>query len=431
MSLGAQVALHLLLLAVCLLAVRPDVRTWPRPGVREGILAALVLAAVPPPIQIPGWLGGQPNLILPMVAIAMVGLVLVGGWVGQASRPIAWLCGWAVVRTIFWGASPRALWILLVILASAALYRWAASLPGRADQVLMTAVLALSAVQVGFGWLDVTDKNPLVIISTPELQRLPHGLLAHPNHLGLFLALAVPVGVAILMAVCGRGFWPATLVIMLVSQMIGMVLASKSRVATAALLPGFAWMVMLGTTRFPGWWRPWYLGSGLAVATGAIAWAALAINPRQLGDLGGRLGAWTVMAVDLAEGSGWRWAIGTGLGSWAEWAIRPGGRLRSFGVPELQIWPQNRMSGWWSEAHNEPYQLLVELGLVGLAFGILAAAQVFRDGVRAFRDGDPWHQAWALVAMTGLLAAPFTPVFHHGALAMLVLVACARIRGKP
>lgn len=415
-------------------------RNWPRPDARWLLFAACLMAMLPPPIALPGWvIDGKPGpalLINPVLGIALFGGWCVCAWLWRTSKPVALLVGWAITRTLVWGPTERAIWCLLLILGMAALYKVTAELPARADGILMLVVLGFSTANLLIGYLDLVEKNPLMVQVGAELRGLPMGFLAHPNHFGLFMALSMPLALTVSLR-----YWPLQVAgPMMATVFLAAAVLSRSRVGAAATLPALAWLASWMWIAFPRKVARQIVPCfALAVLLG-VGLCAWWINPRQIDTLGGRMGAWTVGAVDLSLRGAEHLAVGSGLGSWSSWALHPQGRLRAQGVPELGILPQNKQAGWWTEAHNEPLQLLFEQGWIGLALGILAAAQVFANGVHWFREyvgpgvhPEHWQnvlawRAWSLVAATGLLASLFTPVFHHGALGLLVVMAAARSR---
>lgn len=396
------------------------------------LAAALVLSAVPPPIALPGWGLAPPLQLMPTLALVLLGLGFVCVWLGEVSVPVALFVAWVVVRAIWSGPAPRVWWCVVVVLAGAAFYRWAVVVPARASRWLVGILLGIAGVQMAFGLLDVLGINSHIFVVTEEVRGRPHGLLYHPNHFGLYLALLLPPVGALML----RGQWWWGLAGPL-AAMGAMVVLSRSRVSIALLGPTLAWGLwcLISTLR---WRRAIMATSGTALLLGGLV-LGLAANPtpiegygtRMQSGYGGRLLGWTVAAVDLADGpTGLLW-IGRGLGTWALWALQPGGRLRTRGVPELALPGQNAGAGWWTEAHNDGLQVLFELGIIGAVLGALVLAQIVRDVGRAFAasPSDRERQAWALMAIMGLLASFWTPVFHHAALASVVVLAAARARG--
>jgi hypothetical protein len=424
----------------------------------------LVLSAVPFPVSLASFGRTNPMEAWPTVLFVVLGLL---GLTVTTFRPVphAFVAfyAWALVRVLLGGFDNRATWCLLVLVAGIGVFRLMAELPAGHDVVLGITIAGVVALQVALGILDVMKINPWIAVTYPDMVGKPHGLLYHPNHYGLYLALALPVLIVLTGHACrlmaGWRRWGTIAAgSFVVSAVITLLIASGSRIALGGLVIVLAWAVSMAGRALARLvpddrrWT-WAACSVFAAALAVVIWRF--VGRQQIDSLGGRTPMWTVGAVELST---WTWPsflFGGGFGSWATWATHPGGRLRGLGVPELGIPPQNAFSGWWTEAHNIGMQVTFEIGIVGLLLGAWVVWALIRlvgggfagkrhhflvqlkndsawtvsDTIAATRTSafTLWPEAWAIVLLIGLMAMHFTLVFHHAALAVVTITAAARL----
>ena len=422
------------------------------------LVALELLVVLPLPVTLPLFAGAEAAESWPVLWLLAGGFLAVCWLVGTRSVPLALLLGWAGARTLAAGLPLRSTLLLAEVVAVLTAYLVAAALPAGADRwllvglalaALLTAWVGLEQV-LGVGWtLDgltaatgavlaprgwsarpqdtplagehgVQQRSGLLVRGTVVGQ--PQAFLGHPNHFGVFLALALP---AVLWVVAGRAMgvtpsspvpvsatgnewtWRSWLGWAVGGGLLVMVVLSRSRTAVIALgLLAGLWI----WPRIGLWVRLAFVPVGAGLATGIVE--AVASGEANLGF---RLRAWRL---------GWATALrapwaGWGLGTWRFWALDPRGPIAAYiGA---------RDAGWWREAFNEPLQLFFELGGVGLALGLVCLGQLALDAGRGWRAGGA-GRPWAGTATVGLVALWTTAVFHYPPLMLPVLVAAARLR---
>lgn len=416
----------------------------------------LILSAVPFPVSLASFGRTNPMEAWPTVLFVVLGLLgLTVSTFRPVPRALVAFYAWALVRVLLGGFDNRATWCLLVLVAGIGVFRLMAELPAGQDVMLGITLAVVVALQVALGILDVLKINPWIAVTYPDMIGKPHGLLYHPNHYGLYLALALPVLIALTIHICRpmtgwRRYGTTAAGGFVAAAVITLLAASRSRVALGGLVIVLAWVVSMMARALVRSLGPngrrWAWAACVVFATALVVVVVLFAGRQQIASLGGRTPMWTVGAVELST---WTWPsflFGGGFGSWATWATHPSGRLRGLGVPELGIPPQNAFSGWWTEAHNIGMQVTFELGIVGLALGAWVVWALIRlvgaGTTRPFdeivdRHGrspivklgerDVWPEAWAIVLLIGLVAMSFTLVFHHAALAVVTITATARL----
>ena len=171
--------------------------------------------------------------------------------------------------------------------------------------------------------------------------------------------------------------------------------------------------------RWPGR-RGWPVAFATTLAVGAWLVAALVIlQTLRVGALGLNLtgGRWAVFGYAFPTAWTWKW-IGTGLGMWERWALSPDGLAGYHGG----------FAGWFSVAHSEPFQLWFELGILGVLAGAWAVGTIGRDAVAVWWTDDTLGHAWVVIALMTALAMWVTIPFRIPVLAVVALVACARVQ---
>ena len=350
---------------------------------------ALVLLAVMLPLPVIT-ISSQRVPTLAMLLGAV--LVLLLGVVWPVSPPLALGLLWATARMLYQGTPDRSLILLVELLALAVLYALAA---GHGPPALWrwagAGALVAATLQTAVG-LDQAIRAPLTA---------PSGLLYHSNYFGLLLALAFPL------LIHATRTWAAPLRLPLLGAWVVLVLAARTRAAIAGVLVVGAlalWRPL--SARVGPWCRAMVL---FGVAGWALAGLQLA-RPAGWARLDDRLHVWQILLVawwtnDIA------W-LGAGLGFWRVYALWIGSPLA--GNP------------WFTEAHNEPLQLLFELGPVGLGLGLWWWARILAGARRLWRLDHDDGRAWAGVVLVGSLAIPVSAILHVPEVGLLLMVAAAR-----
>lgn len=403
------------------------------------LVALEVLVVLPLPITLRLFAGAEAGVSWPVLWLLAGGFLAICHAVATRSVPLALLLAWAGARTLIAGLPLRSTFLVAEVVAVLALYVLAVALPARADRWLLggLAGAALLTAWVGFeqvlgvgwtveglnaatgvvmrpfGWSARAQESALRL--APEVQQRsglivrgdvlgqPHGFLGHPNHFGVFLALALPAALQSFARRAKQIGWVVG------GGLLALILLSRSRTAWVALgFVGLLWLwprlgsrVRLGAALIVG---AAGVGVGYALLTGAVT-------------LGFRLRAWR-LGWEVAMRAPW---TGWGLGMWRFWALDPRGPIAA--------WTGERDAGWWLDAFNEPLQLFFELGAVGAAFGLLCLAQLTKDAWHGWQAGGA-AQAWAATALVALVALWTTSLFHYPPLLLPVLVAAARLRAR-
>jgi O-antigen ligase len=133
--------------------------------------------------------------------------------------------------------------------------------------------------------------------------------------------------------------------------------------------------------------------------------------------LGGRLKPWVLGLAEWWTVSPW---TGVGPGMWKNWVLWPDGVMAKAYGPSV---------GVFTEAFNEPLQILFEVGAIGFVLWGLFAAQCLLDAKTACRSDERMRQAWGMVVVMAGVSMWLTNLFHWPSQAMIVLFAAARIRG--
>jgi O-antigen ligase len=242
-------------------------------------------------------------------------------------------------------------------------------------------VIAVHAL-VQWGW--GLDRLSAIVLEDPTLPdreavlvRLgrgrPFATFATPAALGGFLALALPVTVAL--AWSRRGAARAAWAVVALCQS-GALLAAASATATAALLLG----VLLAAWIWSGSRRA-LVAIGLSVVL--LLGAVVLLRGGRLTDLSDREGPWRLRAGNFR--AAWSMAADhpwTGVG--------PGGFSEAY--PAYRQPGDNEIR----HAHNLPLELAAELGWpVGIAVTLLFFVLFLRPLWRE-RDGPPWRRGLAL-----------------------------------
>lgn len=375
----------------------PEGRALASPWAWAG-LALLATLVIPQPYARFQW----PLLerAAPIMWMVIAGMLVAVSGVARASWPFALLIVWAGLRAGYHAFPLRSLQVLLLLLMAALLYAAARDLPDRwARRIGLCWV-----VGVGFefllGSLNAFGYYPWMTWIAPEHLGKPMGMLTHPNYWGSFMALGLPLA----WAYFGLLAAAAIFVLILLTISGGPVISA----AVAALV--MAWPLFSRPVRF--------------LTAGAGVTSIIAVMTMHEWRLSGRREVWQVAWTEWL-----RWPMtGEGLGQWRAWADDYNRALGKFFVT--------------LQAHNEPAQLVFELGLIGLLLvGLwalqawLAARQVWRAAPAAILPGPAWmwgraplERAWVAVVAVAVVNSLGSPIFHLMPQAALALFALARVQ---
>lgn len=350
----------------------------------------------------------------PIMYLMVAGALALFGTVARVSWPLALLLLYCLGHTMASGMPIRGMHLVLLLALAALLYVEAARMSTRTVRACGWALLAGGAVQAVTGTMNLFDlypSPPFVMAAhgqwapvwmkplSPDFARRAMGWLTHPNYWGSFMALLVPVA-----------YWIAGPIAGLLS--VGLVLLSGSVGPAVTAIVAFA---VMAWPRLPRLARVALPPTGASVAVLMLLWH---LAPRLDNGMGihlenltsGRLNVWLAAWPRVLEAP----LFGHGFGSWRLWAAEFN---RLFGGHYATL-----------QAHNEPLQLLFELGTVGVALVTAWLVVLLIAAKRALRE--PVHDArvWVAVLIAALVNSLGSPTFHLPAQAGIALFAAARMQ---
>ena len=399
----------------------PSTFEWPKAGVYAPWLWVPLLALIAIPFPLFGW--PLPERAVPIMWLLVIGGLVLLSRVAQASWPLALLILWAVVRGAMMQFPHRALQLLLLLAFASLLYVAARELPRRVQRWVALALMVGLGWEMAFGVLNLFGTYPGMAWVDPNYHGRPMGFLTHTNYYGSFLALALPVAWSLF----GVGAAAA------VFGMIVMTLSGGPVISASVGVLFMVWADLGRRTR-------WAVAGGLA---GVIA----TVMTRHEWRLSGRREVWFAFLPEYLRYP----VIGQGLGSWRVLAEDLNTRFTreavqakvAAGASLEQATQQTPPSVFATlQAHNEPYQLAFELGLIGL---VLVGLWVLQAGLLARRalanepaPVGPWwapghlplERAWIAVLLTAAVNSLGSPVFHLPAQAAITLWALGSLQGS-
>lgn len=284
---------------------------------------------------------------------------------------------------------------------------------------LAGALLAAALFQVLYGARGWFNRSTSIWgVPVPGSPGRLRGTFVNPNHLALFLEIALPVAFAwgwwawrravlearperrILLLAPPALLWLTLFAGLAFTNSRGGLLAALVGVTAQGLL-----IVMGAAAAKPdegerrGWrdWRSWSrAGAGLAAALGGLAVVAL---------LGWQQGLGRLLATSSSEVSldARRQAYAATLELWQRFPLAGSG-LGTFREAFPLVQPPGLRGTWW-QAHNGPLELLATAGLLGAALALLAGVLLVRSELRVLRRGSRSEDRAAALAALGALAA--------------------------
>jgi len=376
----------------------------PIPAQRIPWIWVFLAIAIAAPFPAFGW--SLPERAVPIMWLMLGGFAALCALVCRVSIPFAAILAWSVVRAGYHGFPERSLKVLALMLMAAMLYVLARE---ASDAMSRTVAVAFC---IGAGWegllglVNAFGVYPWMAVVMAEHVGKPMGFLTHPNYWGSFMALSLPIVWSV------AGIPAATLVYLLILKTVS---AGPVISATAGILI-MAWPLFGARVR-----------GAVAVAGTTGVLGTMILHEFRLS------GRWEVWMKALPEYLRWP-VLGQGIGQWRTWAED---------WDAVHYAPQAGKTFLVTlQAHNEPFQLLFELGLIGFAFGLLWAGQAGLAAVRVWRAAPvamipaPWYawgrapleRAWIAVVAIALVNSLGSPVFHLPGQAALVIFALARLQ---
>lgn len=299
---------------------------------------------------------------------------------------------------------------------------------------LLTALAAAALAQLGVGLvrLETASAGGLAeVVLRPE-GRL-RGTFANPNHLSLLFEIAMAAVAAWVWVELRR--WrspaggrarPALLLAVWSALLVGVVLTGSRAGLAAAVLGTIAQVAAV------------LLAGGRRRAAAGVA-LALLLGLGGLAVAGSQLGIQRYETVSLFESNLRSRVLVTGpaLELWRRFPLTGTG-LGTFEDAFPMTAPAELAPVLWNRAHNDPLELLVTGGVLGLALGLVglvAALPPIWRGLR--RVGEVEERAAAVAAAGALAAAGVHELFDFGlvipanALALAVVVGSALAAGRP
>jgi len=384
--------------------LRPATFEWSGGAVRSAWLwvALGALAAIPIPMM--GW--PLPERAAPIFYLLVAGAACALSRIAKASWPFAALILWAGLRASYGHFPLRTLQLLALLLMAGFLYLAAREMPDRIARMVVWGFIGTAGFEILIGGLNAIGKYPWMAWVSPEHAGKPMGFLTHPNYWGSFIALCLPL-------IWSRVGWTGVLLAwaLILKTVSGGPVISAAVGSLVMVWPFFGRKARLGVAAFGG--------AAIALTMTLHEWR-----------LSGRPEIWQQALSEMRK-----WPIvGQGLGEWRSWADE----YNSANYAP----PAGKTFFVTLQAHNEPYQLLFELGVIGVLIGLIWALQagvsswVIWKSAPAARIPGPWYlwgrvpleRAWVAVLVTAFVNMLGSPTFHLPGHAVVILFALARVQ---
>lgn len=384
--------------------LRPQAWEW-RQGSEFSAWVWLPLAAL---VAIPFPMFGFPlaERGAPIFYLIVAGLLCGLAKIGNVSWPYAALILAAGLRGAVGFFPQRTIQLMSLMLVAGFLLLVAREMPDKIARLVAWGFVGTCAYEVVLGLFNSVGVYPWMAWVAAEHAGKPMGMLTHPNYYGSFIALCLPI----VWSRCGV-FGAALLWILLLKTIsVGPVLSAAA--GTLVL----AWPFFGPRIR-------------LTLAASGAAATALVLTLHEW-RLSGRREVWTVA---LSEMKKWP-IIGQGLGEWRSWADQFNG---------INYDPNAGKHFFITlQAHNEPYQVIFELGILGLLVALCLGAQAFVAARTVWKAAPatmipgPWYlfgrvpleRAWIAVLAVAAVNMLGSPTFHLPGQAVVALFALARVQ---
>jgi len=381
---------------------RPATFEWSGGAARSPWLwvALGALSAIPIPMM--GW--PLPERAAPIFYLLVAGAACALARIARASWPFAALILWAGLRASYGHFPMRTLQLLALLLMAGFLYVAAREMPDRIARLVVWGFIGTAGFEILIGGLNAVGRYPWMSWVSPEHAGKPMGFLTHPNYWGSFIALCLPL-------IWSRIGWAGVLLAwaLILKTVSGGPVISAALGSLVMVWPFFGRKMRLGVAAFGG--------AAVALTMTLHEWR-----------LSGRTEVWQKALSELKK-----WPIvGQGLGEWRSWADE---------YNAANYAPQAGKSFFVTlQAHNEPYQLLFELGVIGVLIALLWVLQagvsswVIWKSAPVARIPGPWYlwgrvpleRAWVAVLVTALVNMLGSPTFHLPGQALVILFVLAR-----
>ena len=373
--------------------------SWP-----AGVVAAISPEHLQLRRQAAALAGGEPGLSGPQAGPRAVPLSLDA--YASRSAALSWLANAALLVVALVGGRKR-----------------------RHRRWLLAALVGAAVVQIGLGlWrLETSSTGGLLAVALRPVGRL-RGTYANPNHLSLLLEIALAAVAAwawvelarLRRRATARGLLRGLLPPLIWLTLFAGVVLTGSRAGLAAALAGTA--VQLAALPLAGRGR----------RAAPIAALALVLVLVALAGLGGReIRRYATVSIYESNLRSRLLVLEPSLELWKDFPLTGTG-LGTFQDAFPLVAPAALGSELWNRAHNDPLELLVTGGLVGLGLGLVALAALLGPIWRRLRDGPELEDRAVGLAAVGALGAAglhelldFGLVIPANALALLVVLGAA------
>lgn len=395
---GGKLVFRLAAFAVLLASLAPApaaaARAWRRRLLPAAALAGVGLLGL---VQSCGWPAGAAGLLgEERVEIHRQAAQLTGSQAARASPSLSLAPANSRSAALSWLAAASLLAASLLVGRDPRACRW-----------LLAALLAGALVELAVGMVGLAQQAPhglTRLLLQPE-GRLK-GTFANPNHLSLLFEIALAVAAAWSWWAWSRraGRWPARLGAALTwGLLFAAVVLTGSRAGLVAAVAGTAVQVLALLAAGPR-------------RRAAVMTLALTIGLAALAVVGSRLEIERYAAVSRFEDNfrGRLEVVTPALELWRRFPLAGTG-LGTFQEAFPLVLPPEMTRVLWNRAHNDPLELLVTGGLIGVALaGCCVALLLRRIWRRLRRAGGDEQRAAALAAIGALVAAGVHELMDFG-----------------
>ena len=296
----------------------------------------------------------------------------------------------------------RPIQIMLLMLTVGALYVAARSMSTQHARLFMWSLSLGVSVELVLGYLNIFKIYPWMSWVVPDQVGRAMGLLTHPNYWGSLMALALPA------------MWSLVGPVAVVAIMVPVVLSYSAGPVISAL----AGIVVCAWPELGKKMKYLLIAGSSAVAVGVMQVHEWRLN--------GRREIWQAIWPEILKYP----FKGQGLGDWRVWADHYNHKISlASGKPEVFASLQ---------AHNEIYQVLFELGLIGVAIVGYMALQAAVCSIVVWKHQthtQGWYlkpigveRAWLAVVVVACVNSLVSPTFHLPAQAAIAMFALARVQ---
>ena len=263
--------------------------------------------------------------------------------------------------------------------------------PSDALPLLVAAGIA-SVLTSAYALVQWAGRDPLLWTELPLFgtQFRPFGTLGHPNSLGAYLALVLPLLGEFSRRACAARRWVVAGMLVLAGALVCSALVLT--LSRAAWLATGCMVVVLAAGYWLAGWRRWAVALGLMMLIGAVCVlpAVGAERLRHLSDGQGRYPIWR---------AAWRLFLDRPLCGWGTDAFR-----LAFGTRRPTDYWLDEGSASPAKVHNELLHLLATQGLLGATAALVLLTGLARAILRTWRRTAPGDRPLLAALVAGIVA---------------------------